>query len=275
MPDHILRRKYLGYLAGTVGGFTLASAVGSSNEDDATQDDVTNASAQAQACNGMVGEPGAGEVNVHVVSGGSHRGENNFSYFLNRASLGLDPNQPDEVYSRVFVKLDDDWVQPTLDDTCKVYWAGCNLSAGSAGQGGHPPTGDDGWSVRVYTRGPVTNGKVSLGSYVYHLDQHGNFGSLWPWPDKAPIGRWNRLDTYVRLNSVSNGTANQDGVVRTWLNGTPQTSHTDLRWRTTEALGFDRLGPGSYWGGTEGAPENNILYYDTFRYNAGADHLDA
>lgn len=135
-----------------------------------------------------------------------------------------------------------------------------------AGQGGNRPTGDDGWSVRLYTRGPLTDGEVTFGSYVYHLDQSGEYGDLWRWPNSAEVGTWNKIDTHVKLNSVSGDEANADGVVRVWLNDKLQTSRTDIRWRTTERLGFDRLGPGTYWGGPDGPPRSSIVYFDRFTY---------
>jgi len=40
----------------------------------------------------------------------------------------------------------------------------------------------------------------------------------------------------------------------------------DIRWRTTERLGFDRLGPGTYWGSPDGSPRTNIVFFDRFTY---------
>lgn len=279
MGDNISRRAALGYLAGAASGVGLAALVGSSR-DDGPPKAVENRTpippsneTPGQSENSTADGARLGDPRAHVIPEGSHRGENNFTYFVDRASLGLDRSQPEEVYSRVYLKFRSDWTQPTDDDTCKLFWAGCNLSAGPAGQGGSPPTGDDGWSVRIFSRGPVADGGVSLGAYVYHLDQSGDFGSLWQWPDSAPIGRWFRLDSYVRLNSVTDGSADRDGVLRMWLDGDRQLERTDLRWRTTERLGFDRLGPGTYWGGTVVSPARNVVFYDGVQYAVGAEGL--
>ncbi|WP_132059383.1 hypothetical protein [Halorussus amylolyticus] len=212
---------------------------------------------------------------THILNEGEHWGANVFYYFPehDQGGAGLDSAQPDEVYSRIRVRFESDWVQRNDGDTCKIYWAGCNLSAGRAGSAGYAPSGDDGWSVRIYTRGPSDDGTVSLGSYVYHLDQNGNFGSLWDWSSEAEIGEWHQIDTYVRLNSVTDGSAERDGVVRMWLNGSLEDEHTDVRWRTTEDLGFDRLGPGSYWGGSEVSPRNNRVKYNDFQVNVGSEGL--
>jgi hypothetical protein len=267
----VSRRQFLAGIAGTAGVFGTASFTHRSEE---SPEGHSGTRMEGFLPAEELGEdPGRGDVKAHVIEKGSHRGENNFAYFLDRASPGLDPDQPDEVFSRVYVKFDSGWHQPTSADTCKLYWAGCNLSAGPAGQGGNRPTGADGWSVRVYSRGPVEDGEVAFGSYVYHLDQSPRYGDLWTWPDSGAVGTWNRIDSYVKLNSVSDGLPNRDGVVRSWLNGDLQLDRDTVRWRTTEDLGFDRLGPGSYWGGQKPSPETNILYYDLFGYVTNTNEL--
>lgn len=255
----VSRRTVLAGVAGGLGAVGVASYTRRTTEDSLSSERTHEF-------------PDAMGVNAHVIPGESHRGENNFTYFLGSSSLGLDVDQPDEIYSRVYVQFDQGWHQPTARDTCKIYWAGGNLSAGDAGQGGTRPSGADGWSVRIYSRGPVEDG-VRLGSYVYHLDQEGDFGDLWEWPDRGSVGRWNQIDSHVRLNSVSDGSANDDGVLRAWLNESLQLERTDVRWRTDEALGFDRLGPGSYWGGDKPAPQTNILYYDAFGFTEAVEEI--
>lgn len=259
VKSSLSRRKILALAAGGTGVVGAASFLGTSG----APSERSEPAHEPRACPEV---DQADRTDTHVIERGTRRGENTFSYFLDHASLGLDSDQPDEVYSSIYVKLDSEWQQPTERDTCRIYWAGCNLSSGVAGQGGNRPTGDDGWSVRVYTRGPLTDGEVAFGSYVYHLDQSRRFGDLWRWPGTAEVGTWNKIDAHVKLNSVSEDGANSDGVVRTWLNDKLQTSRDDVRWRTTERLGFDRLGPGTYWGGPDGAPRTSIVYYDRFMY---------
>lgn len=259
VKSSLSRRKILALAGGSAGVVGAASFLGTSD----VQSEPAQPAHEYRACPEV---NQADRTDTHVIERGTHRGENTFSYFLDYASLGHDIDQPDEVYSSIYVKFDTEWQQPTESDTCRIYWAGCNLSSGVAGQGGNRPTGDDGWSVRVYTRGPLTDGEVAFGSYVYHLDQTGRFGDLWRWPDTAEIGTWNKIDTYVKLNTVSGHEANPDGVVRMWLNDKLQTNRDDLRWRTTEKLGFDRLGPGTYWGGPDGPPRTSVVYYDRFTY---------
>lgn len=266
----ISRRTLLGILlgGGSVAAFASFLRLSSGQPAPATDEDPRQTGSNPAAA--LDGE----NAKTHVINRGSHRGENNFTYFLDEAALGLDEEQPDEVYSSVHVKLGSDWEQPTASDTAKIFWAGCNLSAGRAGQGGFPPTGDDGWSVRVYTRGPVSDGKVTAGAYVYHLDQSGDFGTLWRWPDGLTVGEWNHIESFVKLNSVDDGSARADGIVQMWLDGSIQLDRRDIRWRTTEELGFDRLGPGSYWGGSGVSPENNVLQYSQFSYTTEPEAVD-
>lgn len=281
VPNRVSRRELLGYVGTAASGIATVSHLGTPGNDRLPA--VQNGSNQSSEPTDQVGEPpssanrgaepGAGEVDTHVIERGSHRGINDFTYFLDRASLGLDEAQPSEVLTSVYLKFRDDWKQPTPEDTCKIHWAGANLSAGMAGQGGFAPTGDDGWSVRLYTRGPDTGGKVSGGAYVYHLDQTDDYGSLWPWKNKFEIGTWNHIRTHVKLNTVENENAHEDGVVRVWLNGDIQNDRTDVRFRTTEHLGFDRVGPGTYWGGKKGAPQHNVAYYDLFQYTVVTNEL--
>lgn len=204
----------------------------------------------------------------HEFAAGEHRGSRTF-YDMPDNGWG----EPDEVYTRIYVKFEDAWEQADSGTTCKLYWAGANFDAGNGGWGGNTLTGDNGFSVRVYTRGPSDDGDLTLATYIYHLDQGSQYGSGWDWPDNASIGTWNCIDTYVKMNSVSNGSANYDGVAKMWLNGTLQDEHTDLRWRTTTDMGIAQVGPGTYWGGSETAPRNNQVYFDEHRISFGQEGL--
>ena len=210
-----------------------------------------------------------GSRSVHTtVESGEHYGGAVPYYFPNHGH-----GQPDEVYSRIYIRLDSDWQMADSSTTCKLYWSGANLSAGGAGRGGDAPTGDDGFSTRVYCRGGSGDGNVTLASYIYHLDQDGQYGDGWNWSDELPIGEWHQIDTYIKLNSVSGGNANSDGVFRAWLDGNLQDEHTSLRWRTTEEMGVDRVGPGVYWGGNEVSPRDNEIWFDDQRISIGKDGL--
>lgn len=203
-----------------------------------------------------------------TLHSGSHWGGNVFYYFPEHGH-----GQPDEVYSRIYIRLDPNWEMADSDTTCKLYWAGANMSAGDAGLGGRQPSGDDGFSTRVFCHGPASDGDVTFASYIYHMDQGGTYGDMIDWPTEVELGRWYQMDTYVKLNSVSNGSANWDGVYRAWLDGELQDEHTSLRWRTDETIGIDRLGAGTYWGGTEVSPRENHVHFDEHRISIGKEGL--
>lgn len=201
------------------------------------------------------------------LSSGGHWGGNLFYYFPDHGG------QPDEVYSRICLRLDSNWEMADDTTTCKLYWAGANLGAGDGGHGGGGPTGDNGWSVRVFCQGSSSDGTITPASYIYHMDQSGTYGDMINWSDKLQIGEWHQIDTYVKLNSVSNGSANHDGVYRAWLDGNLQDEHTDLRWRTTDSIGCDRIGPGTYWGGSEVSPRENHVHFDEHHISTGKEGL--
>ncbi|WP_158059006.1 hypothetical protein [Halorussus halophilus] len=210
-----------------------------------------------------------GSQSVHCrAHEGEHYGGGLTYYFPNH-----DHGQPDEVYTRFYIRLEDNWQMADSSTTCKLFWSGSNLSAGGAGRGGDPPTGDDGFSNRVYCRGGSGDGDVTLATYIYHLDQDGQYGDGWNWPDPLPLGEWHQIDTYTKLNTVSGGSANRDGVHRAWLDGNLQDEQTGLRWRTTEDMGIDRVGPDIYWGGTEVSPSDNDVWFDDHRISIGKNSL--
>jgi hypothetical protein len=202
------------------------------------------------------------------LDSGGHWGGNLLYYFP-----AHDMGQPDEVYTRIHIRLDPDWEMADSNTTCKLYWAGTNLEAGDGGLGGGVPTGDNGWSVRVFCRGSSADGAVTPSSYIYHMDQGGQYGDMVDWNDEFVLGQWHQIDTYVKLNSVDSGSANSDGVYRAWLDGSLQDEHTGMRWRTTEDIGTDRVGPGTYWGGTEVSPQTQYVDFDEHRISVGKSGL--
>lgn len=264
------------WVAGSGGSDTESSSGGS----DGVSSDVYIPMDDTSVSEAYDTSHGSGEGNYAIVDGDayagsdylesrinadSHRGGSVFYYFPEHGE------EPDEVYTRIYVRIDENWQMG--DTTCKLYWAGANLDAGSGGHGGGQPTGDNGWSVRVFCRGPDDGGSVTPASYIYHMDQGGEYGEMIDWSSELNVGQWHRLDTYVKLNSVGGGTANRDGVYRAWLDGDLQDEHTDLRWRTTESIGVDRVGPGTYWGGSAVSPQDNHVHFDEHRISVGKQGL--
>lgn len=178
--------------------------------------------------------------------------------------------QPDEIYQRATFYLDPSW-QMRDAENCRIWNAGLNTEAGSGGSGGGDPNGDNGWSTRLYVRGDssLPTGHYDMLTYTYHLDQSGTYGDSEYWGVSVPRDQWHELETYVKLNTVSNGRANADGIVRCWLNGELAYERTNFRWRTTEDMGHEYVGPVTHYGGSYTAPSDLYLFVDDHRIRIG------
>lgn len=178
--------------------------------------------------------------------------------------------QPDELYQRAMFYFDPSW-QMRDAENCRIWNAGLNTEAGSGGSGGGDPSGDNGWSTRLYVRGDssLPSGHYDMLTYTYHLDMPGSYGESEYWGVSVPRGQWHELETYVKLNSVSNGRANYDGVVRCWLNGELTYERTNFRWRTTESMAHEYAGPVLHYGGGYTSPSDLNLFVDDHQLKIG------
>lgn len=202
----------------------------------------------------------------HAIPRGSHEGAASYWRFPDHGfgEMGLSAGQPDNVTTEFSLFFPSNYSQPN-GDTCKLYVSGMNASAGkNYGGGAGTPTGDDGWSVRLYTKGDEASGQTRLGNYTYHMDQSRIYGDEELFTTLR-YGEWHDITTEIRLNSVSNGRANADGASRVWVNGDLEYERTNLRWRTTTNQGFDRVGPQTYWGGAMTSPQQNYIHFDNQR----------
>ncbi|WP_126661512.1 hypothetical protein [Haloterrigena salifodinae] len=173
-------------------------------------------------------------------------------------------DQPRALYQRAMISLSDDWTMEETD-VCRFWCAGLNTEAGIQGSGSRGrPHGDDGWSsmFAVTDREIDDEATYNLAAYSYHMDQEGISGEFEVVGAPVPTGKWFRFETLVRMNTVSDGTANPDGEVRCWLNGTPVYERTDFRWTTTEDQAIEYGGPLVRYGGNETAPADLAIYYD-------------
>lgn len=156
--------------------------------------------------------------------------------------MPLDFAATDEAYTSYWLRFSDNF-----------DWGGTNeggklpgLAGGDLCSGGATCTGTNGFSARLMWR-PA--GKAVL--YLYHMDKPGKFGEDIDLkePDGTNVfftpGEWVHVTERVRINSVSNGQANADGLVEVWINGTKVLRQTGLRFRTNS----DRV---------------NSLYFSTF-----------
>lgn len=180
---------------------------------------------------------------------------------------------PKAVYQSIDVKCDESMTFNATGDNVRFLNAGINVQWGEAHSGTDgPPSGDDGWSVRLYVYDHEGNssGPYGLNVYSYHLDHQYSAGeSDVVQSDIFRPGEWQRVETYIEMNTISNGQANADGLVRVWVDGQEVYSRDDFRWTTEPQQAHQLLGPVMRYGGSEVAPRDTNIYYDNHRIAVG------
>lgn len=251
------------------GGTTSSDTSGSSDADELIQMDGSSLLDHYTQCRGGNGSSSWNLVTDTSVSQGQslhgsvQSGESwasNVEWSL--SSEGYASNI-DEWHHRVRFRLGDGF-DMTADDNCRIF--NTALADGSANSGGGgPPTGDDGWSERLYVteRGSRNNGEWNLLAYSYHMDQGGSYGDLTTIDDVGlTVGEWHQIDAYCKVNTYSGGSANADGVIRYWFNGELIYEQTDRRYTTTDDNRIQWGGPVLYYGGGYDAPTEVNAWYD-------------
>ncbi|MFC6835898.1 polysaccharide lyase [Halomarina ordinaria] len=137
----------------------------------------------------------------------------------------------------------------------------------SAGWGGRPATGSDGWSARMsfYPTGDAS-APIDLSYYTYHADMSGQYGDWMAWDEggstaRLQAGTWHRIEQYVELNTPGQN----DGVLRGWVDGDLAFERTDLRFRDTEDIAVEDYWFNVYHGGGETAPSDSSIRFDDLR----------
>ncbi|WP_247001179.1 polysaccharide lyase [Halosolutus gelatinilyticus] len=176
-----------------------------------------------------------------------------------------------ELSGRVHFALDSDWAMDGRDvANCRLWNCAMGLGEGSAG--GDVPDGTNGWSNRLYvtTEGASSDGPFHLLSNTYHIDKPQDHDYLVDGEEyavRAPEivpGQWYELEYYVRVNSVDDGEAISDGVVRYWLDGELVYDRGDFRFtKDLETNAIDTTGPAGHYGGRYVAPQPLSVYYDS------------
>lgn len=97
------------------------------------------------------------------------------------------------------------------------------------------------WKGYCYIKGRSITGAPS------DEDQTFGFGTK----VSPPILRdqWNKIKAYLKLNTVTDGQANQDGILRLWHNGSNFYNREDLIIQGTENWLIQGCGPDHFWGG--------------------------
>ncbi|QRV16657.1 hypothetical protein JMJ58_07235 [Haloterrigena salifodinae] len=180
-----------------------------------------------------------------------------------------------ELNGRVNFALNSNWAMSGRDAPTNCRLWNCAIAKGEGSAGGGRPDGTNGWSNRMYVstkdtdpEGPfhllsntyhMGDGDEGIGDHDYLVDgEEYALGS----PEIEP-GVWYEFEYYVRVNTITNGKANHDGVVRYWLDDDLVFERKDIPF--TEDLDdniIDTTGPVGHYGGRYTAPKNLYAYYD-------------
>ncbi|ELZ06396.1 hypothetical protein C482_01210 [Natrialba chahannaoensis JCM 10990] len=268
-------------LGGVVGGLEFGTGVGAAQTPDTTQcgrpddvvhlqyddydrwDDIYRLSNGDPASLALVADPTAsGERALQLrVQEGDHWGASTHYDFED----GLF-----ELTGRVQFGLDTGWeMTGRYPANCRLW--NCAMALGEGSAGGGMPDGTNGWSNRLYitNQGSDPDGPFYLLSHTYHLDQNQDHDFVMdgePYalgqPEIVP-GNWYEFEYYVCVNTVTDGEANPDGIVRYWLDDDLVYEREDLRFTTDHADNIiDSNGPAGHYGGQYTAPQNLYAYYD-------------
>lgn len=163
--------------------------------------------------------------------------------------------EPEAVFFRYYLRFGQDW------DGQGGKLPGFGGTYDRAGWGGRPSDGYNGWSARG-AFGKAPNGKVSIGTYCYHADMTGQYGSVWGW-ERESLGllektRWYCIEQYLQLNTPKM----RDGVIRAWVDGSLAFEKTDIKFRNTNKLKIEKIWFNVYHGGKVPAASDDHLFVD-------------
>lgn len=207
-------------------------------------------------------------------------------WFMFGTANGSEPtNVLEEIWCRYRLYLEPDWKShintnkiPGVD--ARMGWWNHTIGRWEH-MGGNGGARNDGRAVRLASGGIGYQGHMIRGhssyydpnnpyrdlcyvrGYVYHIDQHGNYGDAPRWGNcLIERGKWYDLELHLKMNSLvgpeldelGNREAAFDGVYEAWVDGTKFISRKDMRWRRHPQMGFSGWNFSMYHGGTEKAP---------------------
>jgi len=171
--------------------------------------------------------------------------------------------EPDRAYFRYYIRLANNWDQTVTQGKLPGFAGTYNR----AGWGSRKPNGTNGWSARGHFLKTVraNNKRLNpIGSYVYHIDQHGYYGSAWTW-SKGEGGllknnRWYCIEQFVQLNDPDQ----KNGELKAWVDGKLVFEQKGLRFRLSSELKIEEVWFNIYHGGTANSPKDQTVYIDNF-----------
>jgi hypothetical protein len=168
-------------------------------------------------------------------------------------------SEPEEMFLRYYIRFNDTWQKNGDGEIGKLPGFSGTYDSG-AGQGCGKVHGSDGWSARMINYDTGSTNQV--GFYTYHVDMPEDCGEHMMWSPKLARNRWYAVEARVKLNSVSGGRGNNDGILEGWIDGQLVFSRKNLRFRDTTALKIERMWGNLYVGGSWTADRNMQLHFD-------------
>eukprot|EP01061_Rhynchopus_euleeides_P003661 TRINITY_DN1295_c1_g2_i1.p1 TRINITY_DN1295_c1_g2~~TRINITY_DN1295_c1_g2_i1.p1 ORF type:complete len:499 (+),score=118.46 TRINITY_DN1295_c1_g2_i1:260-1756(+) len=134
---------------------------------------------------------------------------------------------------------------------------------GSCVTGCKERTGFNGWSARSMWR---DDGRA-IGYMYIPSDDPPRCGANWDWSQKFTTGRWHTVRYHVKLNTVSGGRPNTNGVMQTWLDGSLVLDRQDVVFRYDDKQLADTFYFSTFHGGGDSswAPtQDSYALFDDF-----------
>ena len=203
-----------------------------------------------------------GDYSLHVrVPQGQHTG---IGWQWKFTQFGL--AEPEEIYFRYYMYLADSWRLSGGGQVGKL--PGISGTYGVAGWGGRPSDGYNGWSARMSNYDRISAVEPSF--YCYHADMTGIYGNNWAWGADAYLSReqWHCIEVYGKMNTITGGVGNPDGILRGWVDGQQVFEKADIRFRHVESLKIEAIWFNVYVGGSWTAEQDMDAYFDNMVFAA-------
>ena len=172
-------------------------------------------------------------------------------------------DEPEEIYFRYYLRLANDWNQTLQGGKLP----GISGTYGIAGWGGRKSNGSNGWSARglfklTLPAGNPLAGTTPIGTYCYHADMEGYYGTNWVWQNGyrgfLENNRWYSIEQYLKLNTPGK----KDGILRAWVDGRLAFEKSDIRFRHVDRLKIEQVWMNVYHGGTKPSPYDQHVFID-------------
>src|SRR4030095_14793847 len=105
-------------------------------------------------------------------------------------------------------------------------------------------------------------------------------GEMMVWSPMLERDRWYKIEAHVRVNTISGGRGNNDGVLEGWIDDQLAFRRTNLRFRDVSNLKIESIWANIYMGGNWVAERNMAIHFDNMvvarnRIGGGSSSLPA